>query len=255
MKPHDLICEIQGLPFIHPTFHPEKLMTFVATTRRNIENRGAPLSTYIHPDYATNLYSRNVEGAPTMPAHQPLSNAENFMLSAAMNNVKELVPEWTTLVEVPLRVHKINDSRVSLTNPLIPQQIFLGESAFSNITELEELIVHELSHIWCSLICEIYDFQIKSSKNDYVLPSGTGGKNPRGVLLAALFAISAANYHRRLLASGSSRARASRVNYLQSYFHGSVSILQRSAELSVMGNLILTQLETASKMLQPIAEK
>ncbi|MFZ3183963.1 MAG: hypothetical protein WA173_07450 [Pseudomonas sp.] len=246
MSPSEILCEINGLPFVSPAFNHIKLLTLVAVVRKNIAGSELPLKTYLNPDFATTLYQRHVEGAPAFPRHQALSNTEQAMLVEARNNLKTLLPEWTGLLELPVNIHKLLTQQVSLTNPVLPQQLFLGEQAFVNITDLEESLVHELSHIWSSMIAEIYDFQVKDSTNNYTLPSGTGGKNPRGILLACLFAASAINYHHKLLTSGSARARPERLDYLRSYFFKSLATLQASAELSEIGKLITTRLDELS---------
>lgn len=249
MSPSEILCEINGLPFVHPMFNRIKLLTLVAVVRKNIEGGELPLTAYLQPDFATSLYNRHVEGAPEFPPHQALGNAEQVMLAEAKSNLKALLPEWIGLLDLPVKIHKLLTQQVSLTNPVLPQQMFLGEAAFTSITDLEELLVHELSHIWSSLIAEIYDFQLKDSSNNYILPSGTGGKNPRGVLLACLFAVSAVNYHQRLLASGSVRARPERLDYLHQYFLKSLATLQASAELSEIGKLITSRLDAFSSEL------
>ncbi|MDR8366830.1 hypothetical protein [Pseudomonas sp. JL3] len=246
MSPSEILCEINGLPFVHPMFNSIKLLTLVAVVRKNIEGGELPLTAYLQPDFATALYNRHVEGAPEFPPHQTLGNAEQVMLAEAKSNLKALLPEWTGLLDLPVKIYKLLTQQVSLTNPVLPQQMFLGEDAFTSITDLEELLVHELSHIWSSLIAEIYDFQLKDSSNSYILPSGTGGKNPRGVLLACLFAVSAVNYHQRLLASGSVRARPERLDFLHQYFLKSLATLQASAELSEIGKLITSRLDAFS---------
>ncbi|MDF9775998.1 hypothetical protein [Pseudomonas baetica] len=246
MSPSEMLLEIGGLPFVNPMFNSMKLLTLVAVVRKNIEGSELPLTDYLQPDFATNLYNRHVEGAPMFPPHQPLGKAELYMLTEAKSNLKALLPEWTNLLELPIKIYKLTNQQVSLTNPVLPQQMFLGEAAFTTITDLEELLVHELSHIWSSLIAEIYDFQLKGSSNNYILPSGTGEKNPRGVLLACLFAVSALNYHRRLLAGGSERARPERLDYLQQYFLKSLATLKTSTELSETGKLITSRLDLFS---------
>ncbi|WP_147432581.1 hypothetical protein [Pseudomonas sp. WPR_5_2] len=246
MTPSEILNEINGLPFVHSDFNSKKLLTFVAVVRKNIYRENLHLTTYLQPDFATALYNRHVAGAPEFPPNQTLSNAERFMLAEAKANLKALLPEWEALLDIPVNIHKMLNQQVSLTNPVLPQQIFLGEAAFTSITDLEELLVHELSHIWSSLIAEIYDFQLKDSSNNYILPSGTGGKNPRGVLLACLFAVSALNYHQRLLATGSVRARPERLDYLNQYFLRSLVTLKASAELSEIGKLITSRLDEFS---------
>lgn len=250
MSPAEILREINGLPFVHSKFNGVKLLTLVAVVRKNIDGDELPLTTYLQPDFATTLYNRHVEGAPAFPHHQALGNAERIMLAEAKSNLKALLPEWVGLLDLPVKIHKLMTQQVSLTNPVLPQQMFLGEDAFTSITDLEELLVHELSHIWSSLIAEIYDFQRKDSSNNYILPSGTGGKNPRGVLLACLFAVSAVNYHQRLLTSGSVRARPERLEYLHQYFLKSLATLQASAELSEIGKLIISRLAAFSSDLK-----
>jgi len=241
-----MLFEINGFPFVHANFNSKNLLTLVAVVRKNIDGGQLPLITYLQPDFATTLYSQHIEGAPAFPPHQALCNAEQLMLGEAKSNLKALLPEWTSLLDLPVNIHKLLNQQVSLTNPVLPQQMFLGEAAFTSMTDLEELLVHELSHIWSSLIAEIYDFQLKDSSSDYILPSGTSGKNPRGVLLACLFAISAVNYHLRLLGSGSVRARPERLDYLHQYFLKSLATLQASVELSEIGKLITARLDAFS---------
>ncbi|WP_420232353.1 hypothetical protein ACN079_25485 [Pseudomonas sp. ABY48] len=65
-------------------------------------------------------------------------------------------------------------------------------------------------------------------------------------MLACLFAVSAVNYHRRLLVSGSVRARPERLDYLHQYFLKSLATLQASAELSEIGKLITSRLDAFS---------
>lgn len=249
MSPSEILTEINGLPFVNSAFNSKKLLTLVAVVRKNIEGGELPLKTYLQPDFATALYNQHVEGAPVFPPYQALGKAEQFMLAEAKGNLKALLPEWSDLLGLPVNIYKLLNGQVSLTNPVLPQQMFLGEDAFSTITDLEELLVHELSHIWSSMIAEVYDFQLKDSSNNYVLPSGTGGKNPRGVLLACLFAISAVNYHRRLLVSGSVRARPERLDFLHQYFLNSLSTLKASVELSEIGALITSRLDAFSSEL------
>jgi len=249
MSPSEILYEINGLPFVNPQFNSKKLLTLVAVVRKNIDGGDLPLTTYLRPDFATTLYNRHVKGAPMFPSYQALGNAERAMLAEAKSNLKSLLPEWSKLFDLQIKIHKLSSQQVSLTNPLLPQQMFLGEAAFTSMTDLEELLVHELSHIWSSLIAEIYDFQIKDSSNNYILPSGTGGKNPRGVLLACLFAVSAVIYHQRLLASRSIRARPERLDFLHQYFLKSLITLQASTELSEIGKLITSRLEAFASTL------
>ncbi|MEA9978343.1 MULTISPECIES: hypothetical protein [unclassified Pseudomonas] len=249
MSPSEVLFEIDGLPFVNQSFNSKKLLTLVAVVRKNIEGGGLPLGTYLQPNIISALYNRHVEGAPAFPPHQEFGNAEYFMLAEAKNNIKALFPEWNSLLDLPIKFHKLLSQEISLTNPLLPQQMFLAEAAFTSIADLEELLVHELSHIWSSLIAEIYDFQVKGSSNNYILPSGTGGKNPRGVLLACLFAVSAVNYHQRLLVSGSVRSRPERLKHLHQYFLKSLATLQASVELSEMGKLITSRLDAFSSEL------
>lgn len=241
------MLEINGLPFVDEKFNSAKLLTIVAIVRKNIAGSDLHLNNYVQPDFATQLYRTRVKNSPKFPPHRQLSDAENVMLQKAKVALKILLPEWKKLLDIPIKIHKLLTQQTSLTNPMLPQQIFLGEAAFKSPTNLEETLVHELSHVWSSLIAEIYDFQIKNCSDNYTLPSGTRGKDARGVLLACLFAASALNYHEKLLASGSERAKTERIVYLQSYFIKSLQTLVHSTELSEMGRLITHQLEIFAK--------
>jgi hypothetical protein len=102
MSPSEILCEINGLPFVHPKFNSIKLLTLVAVVRKNIEGSELPLTAYLQPDFATSLYNRHVEGAPEFPPHQTLGNAEQVMLAEAKSNLKALLPEWTGLLDLPV---------------------------------------------------------------------------------------------------------------------------------------------------------
>ena len=132
--------------------------------------------------------------------------------------------------------------QISLTNRLLPQYIFLGESAFDSMIALQETVVHELSHIWYGFISEVFDFQTPDSPTDFVLPSGTKNRNVTIVFFAALFAAAAIKFYQRFNENSTSVKTAQRLNYLNSYLDGCIDLLNNRKYISTMGNLILERL-------------
>lgn len=242
MQPSEILHETNGLPFINTSFNNIKLLTLVATVRQNARPGEQSLVRYLMPNIATRLYQGIIPGAPPMPKHRPLSAHETEKVLKAKNNIAKLIPEWSNLFEIPLQTHKLLTGHASMSNPLLPQHLFLGQQAFISDTDLEESLVHELSHIWYALIAEIFDFQVKDCSHDYTLPSGTGGKDPRGVILACIFAYCTYTYHCKLILFASARARPARLHFLRSYYLKSLATLQDSEELSEMGSLIISRL-------------
>lgn len=253
MRPSTILDEMNGLPFIDPSFNSVKLLTLVATVRQNIQPGEQPLTKYLVPELATCLYQKIVPGAPQMPKHQKLNGVESEKILRAKNNLAAMFPEWSALLQIPLQAYKLLTGHASMSNPLMPQHLFLGEQAFASETDLEESLVHELSHIWYALLAEIFDFQIKDCSHNYVLPSGTGGKDPRGVLLACLFAYCTYSYHCKLLVADAPRARPARLEFLKNYYLKSLDILRRSEELTEMGSLIVTRLPSSDQLLPPLS--
>lgn len=245
MTPANILTEIGGLPFVTPTFNAKKLMTLVAIVRSNIDEKRYQINQYLDPSIAYAIYLEKNINTPHRPLHCTLSTTETMKVSNTTWEIVDLAPDWAILFSIPVTIKKLENSQLSLTNPLIPQHVYLGEKAFHNNT-LAETLVHEMSHLWCSLIAEIYDFQTANSPSEFILPSGTQGKDLRGVLLASLFAAAAISYHYKLITAQSEQARPARLLYLISYFNGTLAILKNSPFISSMGQLILDQLHDFS---------
>ena len=173
MTPSEVINAIGGIPFINISFDGSKLLTLAAVVRSNADNKKRKLSQYFNPTIAYEVYQdKSVEMPKPLP-HRALYNGEILALSHAKKRIIETIPEWRELLAIPLIVKKLSTNQPSSSNPKIPQTIYLGESVFSTEIVLEETYIHELSHVWCSLLTEIYDFQKPCCPSIYSLPSGT----------------------------------------------------------------------------------
>jgi hypothetical protein len=234
MTSNELLNLTKGLPFIDPGFEPKVLLTLVASLRAKADGHGLPvLSAYLTPRNAAALYRKTVENAPEHPRCVSLNTSLTDELHKAIARIIAKHPEWRLLFVIPIEWRQLTTGQVSSTNPLIPQHVYLGCQAFRQALQLEETIVHEMSHVWCSLLAEIIDFQTKEASHDLTLPSGTTGKSVRGVLLAALFAAAAINfYHVSGEIVTGSEARAT---YLRQYLERCVDVIRRCIGVSHFG--------------------
>ena len=251
----ELLSEIGGLPFVDQNFSARKLLTLVAILRRNIDEAQYAPQAYLEPHLATELYERKTNGVVTYPLSSDFTIADSAAVEEAIARIVAQRPDWEPMLKIPIVFRRLDTVQVSLTNPLIPQQVFLGSRALGDEFLLRETVVHELSHVWCGFILEIFDFQQEGCPASYVLPSGTANKDIRGVLLAALFAAAALDFY----VSNSDYCRhirmSARVNYLKSYLDKCIVTVANSCHASSMGREITGRLAVYSSRLfatQPI---
>jgi hypothetical protein len=230
--------ELGGLPFVDEGFRPELLLSVVAGVRRRCDPAAhKSLVDYLDPTNARALFERYGHCQTDEPSATEIQETEQKQISAAREEVISVRPDWIKLLGIPVNFRKLLDARVSVTSALIPQVIFLGEVAFTSPGTLAEILVHEHAHIWLNFLAETADLQSRDVKEVYKLPSGTGGKTVRGVLLAAHFAASAHSFH---VGRPSGRDRA---KYLHGYLSGCIGMLQGSKEITPMGLCVLANLE------------
>ena len=229
-----ILSEIGGLPFIDSSFLPSKLLTMAACLRRNIDGRNAELAEYTLPGKAHEVYQRLTTTAP-LP-YGELSKEEHLAIEGAIRRIIDVCPSWRLMFGISVDYYKLHNRMLSSSNPLIPQHIFLGADAFVSRVRLEEIIIHEMSHVWSSLIAEVSDFQSKNNPGSFTLPSGIGDKNARGVLLASLFAASVLIYFRALPDNREERDYIEeRFAFLEMYLDRSLDPLESSPSLTATG--------------------
>ena len=159
-------------------------------------------------------------------------------------------PDWGELLLLPVLYFGFEDtgeSVYSFTNPVIPQMIFLGREALDSPDDLEETIVHELSHVWMGLLNEVSPLVDPDDESLHVLPSGTKGKSTLGVLLAAHFAASAAGLH---LPRASERSH--RFEFLQEYLGACLPLLDGHPALTDAGRSVWRRLGERSAALSRV---
>jgi hypothetical protein len=237
MTPSLLLSHCKGLPFIHDGFDPGVLATFVSKLRRQIDGGSSTdLFRYLDPAVATEIYRKHVADCPVPLDHRQLCGKQQVQLGSAIGRIIERLPHWKPLFSLPVEWRKLINDQISSTNPMIPQHIFLGTQAFSSDQVLEETVVHEMSHTWCSMIAEVRDFQEHDAPHDLVLPSRTSNKSVRGVLLAALFSAAALRLYVR--EEKSAPNIAARTETLIRYLEGCLDTLQSCRGVSETGQLI-----------------
>ena len=146
--------------------------------------------------------------------------------------IEQHVPAWKPLLSGPvIFMHLDTKGLYSLTNPVIPQCVFLGDEAFASLERLPETLVHELAHIWLGLINEIAPLVRLDDAELFTLPSGTSGKTALGVIFAAHFAAAAIVYYE---ASPTTKG-TERLVYLRDYLSGCLQLLHRASGMTAEG--------------------
>lgn len=243
----DLIEKVNGIPMISESFNPQVLITLIAHYRHALFKNDWSLSKYLDPDKIHPLYKLKNEDANFQhPQHADLNSEEHCQIKAAINAILDVVPEWKVYFELPVIFKKINENKdtVSLTNHCIPQVIYLGTKAFKSEEWLQEVIIHEMAHIWLGLLCEMDSFHNIEEAESYTLPSGTKNKDARGVIFAAHFAACVIVFiemkKSRLILT---KNNIERLAYLNDYFSGCIIQLKKMTEVKFIGREIINILD------------
>lgn len=253
--PAQFIATLGGLPMTDMNFNASLLLALTAEKRRRLSGADVTLDQCLDPEWATALYQRLATKAANIPRTVPLTATEDRQISEGIERVVTIYPEWKVFFEVPLRFLMMPstdglepDAKVSLTNCLIPQQIYLADGALKNERTIEETIVHEVSHVWMGFFCELGPIQTANAQGTLVLPSGTPNKDPRGVLIAGMFATTIVLYFRRKQAVKNIDL-VERIALFTAYQRGCVAVLEATENLGPLGkeinNVMKTLLPTA----------
>jgi len=250
-SPVDLTA-IGGLPFIDQSFDAMLFLSAVSGTRAGMLG-GIPAgsrgySALLEPKRIISALTTRLTERDFFPPHTELTATDRRRVDLALRRVKASSRMLGTLFDLPVRLLRWKSGKVSMTNPFIPQTIFLGEGAMqSTFGMLEEVIVHEFAHVWLGMLCEVLDLQKHGSKQVYILPSGTDSKDARGVLLATHFAGAVITY---LIDSAESvplvGRRAERLHYLQWYLRHALQI-PITSDLTPMGWAVFERLRQFDK--------
>lgn len=255
----DIYEFIGGVPFVSEGFEPDKLVYLVCKLRHQIDSYDSPVysssgvssvgvktdySEYLNPEKACSVYKKAIPKENySISKSRPTTQFEQLAIKKSIDAITIRNPAWKALFEIPIEFRVLQDQHISLTNPLVPQVVCLGDSTITSFDTLNELLVHEMSHVWCSFVCELTDFQNKESPSDLVLPSGTSGKNPRQVILAACFAAAALNFYFSDYKHTGVFKHKKRTSELCLYLEQSIQVLNLNAsELNQMGIAFLIDL-------------
>ncbi|MEZ2576440.1 hypothetical protein [Buttiauxella ferragutiae] len=244
MKYVDIIAKSNGVPMVSEKFDAQMLITFIVHYRHALFQCFDNLSDYLNPEKIEAFYRvRNQPLGLDYPEHAELSEPEKQSVNNAISHILQIVPEWKIYFSMPVGFKRLtaNKNMVSLTNHNIPQMIFLGAKAFKSDEWLIEVIIHEMAHIWLGLICEIDSFHEHSEQSSYTLPSGTKGKDARGVIFASHFAACVLKYMaRKQINKDFTQQDDERFIWLQNYFSGCMSQLVNMKELKPTGKKIVS---------------
>ncbi|MCW1834738.1 MAG: M1 family metallopeptidase [Pantoea ananatis] len=244
MKHVDIVAKANGVPMVSDKFDAQTLVKFVAHYRHALLNHFDNISDYLKPENIEYIYrDRNESLGLDYPDYGELSDAESVAVKNAVSNILKIMPEWKAYFSIPVSFKRLTASEhmVSLTNHNIPQVIFFGAKAFKSEDWLEEVIIHEMAHIWLGLICEIDSFHEHTDQHSYTLPSGTKGKDARGVIFATHFAACVLKYmDRKRAMKGFTDKDDERFSWLLNYFSGCMSQLAGMDELKPSGKKIVS---------------
>lgn len=226
---------------IDADFKVSTAVTLVARNRQRRSNlANLELADYLTPQVAREVFKQTLGDSMIEPFAHALSEDESAMLLSSLAALTNGFPAWSPYFEIGIRFGKLHAVRSrSTTSIVFPQHIYLGPKAFESSLTLQESLVHEYSHTWLNFLCELQDFQVEPAVARYTLPSGTGGKTPRGVLYAAHFAKTALLFYEGL---PQTHLHVERMTFLRSYFEGCIAALEGCDEFSDMGRVVYEQL-------------
>lgn len=243
MKYVDIIAKTNGVPMVSDGFHTQTLIHFIAHYRHALLQCFENLSDYLDSDKINDFYRmRNISAGVDYPEYTSLCETDQAAVNNAIDHILQIIPEWKVYFSIPVSFKFLttNKNMVSLTNHNIPQVIFLGAKAFKSEAWLEEVIIHEMAHIWLGILCEIDSFHEHTEHSSYSLPSGTKGKDARGVIFASHFAACVLKYMARKKDSeGFTLQDDERFIWLRNYYSGCMSQLVSMNELKPSGKKIV----------------
>ncbi|TVU78463.1 hypothetical protein FQP87_03695 [Vibrio tasmaniensis] len=240
-----IIDELRGLPMVDKEFQCQLLLSLITHHRSNITKNVIKLNDCVYPKTAGDVYDKYTDINTDVPTFSELGSNQQIKLAKAIETIKEIMPHWEIYFSLPIDYRFLSASTtVSLTNHCIPQTIFLGEKAFTTSEWLEEVIVHEIAHVWMGMICELRYFHDTSTNERFTLPSGTKNKDVRGVIFAGHFAAAVLSYfeekERKLLGTTNSKER---IIYLKNYLKGCLDILTKDISIKRSGSDLVNRLK------------
>lgn len=226
----------KGVPFVDNEFCSSKLWGAIAAKRASISKHSfyteENLLKLIAPENAIKFARKYYDKPESIHAKLATKN-QIILIENAHKYILDSCPDWEGLIKGPFLYFSLNKKGVySMSNPLIPQSIFLGPEAYKSLENLPETIIHELSHVWCALLHEITPL-VNGYNQTFTLPSGTKGKTTLGLLLAAHFAASALAFHLQMY-----NPKENRMLYLYEYLSRVLDTLKNTNELTDEGKQI-----------------
>ena len=231
---------VGGVPFVDGTFDCDKMLTAVAVKRAHVVAavEWQQLPDLLKPARAYELAREHYGDHPPIDA-SVLTHNELEKVAAAKASIRKLRPEWTALVGAPVLYMKVSTPGLfSMTNPVIPQIVFLGEEALGSTEDLVETLVHELAHMWLGLLNEVWPLAVPGDSDRYTLPSGTANKSTLSLILATHFAASAVRLHQ-----AATVVYQPRLTFLRTYLSGCIQLLRGATALTRDGRTVARQLE------------
>jgi hypothetical protein len=247
MTPQELLAQIKGIPLVHSHSDANKILFTMTELRahghmfeENNFNLCFPPGTAEDAGEDTGSGLRDFLG--TIECDGPYLG----MLKAAVESILSACPEWERYLSIPIEYEVRKNGLAGLTNRLTQRHVQLGQVTIYSPIKMEEVLIYDVSQVWCGSIAEICDLQSGECPKDFSLPSGTRGKNVREVILAALFAASSLKYYLNMHARLPNLEDVRRARYLHDYLDQCLNSIVGNAYVSAMGRLIIADLRIFS---------
>lgn len=220
----NFVSQMGGVPLIDNDVNYVGIATLACAVRRRLgQEPNANLREFLEPVRAYTCYQTAYPKLGPERLSEELTSEQVAAVEVACSEILIVMPEWRTAFAIPLRWRLVRENIASSTNPRVPQTIFFGAKAFTNILKLQEQIVHELSHTWLGMIGEVSPLSYPSQAN-YILPSGTKNKEYWNLIFALSFAITAIRFYEARHRSGRFEdGDYTRIQYLKNYSRGCIA--------------------------------
>lgn len=224
-----LIEVFGGLPFLDSGFKGDLLCQTIAGVRQRLAPHfmgvrpedGTPLQHWLMPEGAQVL--REAMGIECDLLPNEMTEEDAAKVHQSRTRVVDLVPSWSDLIWLPMSFHETDRPGVeSCSCYAQPQRTYLSREVLDgDAVRLDECIVHEACHNWMYMLEELEPFHDHAAQPMFVLPSGTGNRNPTEVIGACHVVLTLIAFYKQVPGEGS---RHRRMN-LQRYASGCVEML------------------------------
>lgn len=218
-----------GLPFLDDGFRSDLMCQTIVGLREKFaskyidsnEGSGVPRSHWLMPEGGQAL--RESMGIECDLVPLEMGEADSKKVHASRSRIAQMVRHWGDLIWLPMSFHEMARPGVeSCSCYAQPQRTYLSRQILDgDRVRLDECIVHEACHNWMYMLEELEPFHDPAGTPLFVLPSGTGNRNPTEVIGACHVALTLIELYKQVPGEMSKHRRMN----LQRYASGCVETL------------------------------